>query len=98
MPPDGSGARLRSGLDELEHELVLWLGRIRRVAVARIAGISQEVAFPLEPEPGGLDFLAQERLLDTVQRAGLRDARSRPARVVSDGRALTVDDAAGSDG
>ena len=73
-----------SGLDELQHELVLGLRRVGRVLVARIVGVAQEVALGRELEAGRLDFLAQEGLLDAVQGARFGDAGAGPAGMVGD--------------
>ena len=69
--------------DELEHESIFGLQRLRRVPVAGVCRIAQEIRFLNQFEAGSLDFCLQERLLDPVQRARLGNARSRSARMVS---------------
>src|SRR3989441_5842756 len=73
-----------SWLAKLEDELVLRLRRLRRLAIARIVRVAQEAAFGDELEAGRLDLLAQERLLDAMQRLGFGDAGARAAGVIRD--------------
>src|SRR3954453_23980511 len=73
----------RSGLDELEHEFVLRLRRIRRILVSGIVRVAQEIPFIHQLESRGLDFLPKKRLFDAMQGTGFGDAGTRSARVVS---------------
>src|SRR2546425_2484250 len=73
-----------SWLAKLEDELVLRLRRIRRLAIARVVRVAQEAAFGDDLKAGRLDLLAQERLLDAMQRLGFGDAGARAARVICD--------------
>src|SRR6185437_5825984 len=73
-----------SRLDELQDEFVLRLGWLGRVAVARVAGVAQEVARREQAKAGALDLPAQERLFDPVQGARLRNAGARSTRMVGD--------------
>src|SRR6185312_2919643 len=73
----------RSRLDELEHEFVLRLRRVRRILVSGIVRVAQEVAFVPQLESRRLDFLPEKRLIDAMQGTGFGDAGSRPARMIS---------------
>src|ERR1700752_2809001 len=67
----------RSRLDELEHELVLRLRRVRRILVSGIVRVAQEIAFVLQLESRRLDFLPKKCFFDAMQGTGFGDAGSR---------------------
>ena len=73
----------RSRLDELEHEFVLRLRRLRRILISGIVRVAQEIAFVVQLESRRLDFLPKKRFFDAMQGAGFGDAGSRPTRMIS---------------
>src|SRR5205814_8599816 len=74
----------RSWFAELEDELVLRLRGLGRLAIARVVRIAQEGAFRDELKAGRLDLLAQERLLDPMQRLRFGDAGAGTAGMIGD--------------
>src|ERR1041384_7360568 len=74
----------RSGLGELQNELVLWLRRVRRVLIPGIIRIAQEISLLEHLEPRGFDLLPEKRFFDTMQGAGFGDAGTGPARMIGD--------------
>ena len=74
----------RSRLNELHHEVVFRLRRVRYVLVARIVGVAKEMSFVHQSEPRRFDFLPKKCFLNAMQGAGFRDTGSGPARMVGD--------------
>src|SRR5215468_3428490 len=76
-------------LHEPEHEAVARPAPIPRRArrgapVARVVWIAQEVALGGEPEAGRLHLVAQARLVDAVQRLGVREPGAGLRAVIDD--------------
>jgi hypothetical protein len=63
----------RSRLDELEHEFVLRLRRVRRILISGIVRVAQEIAFVDQLESRRFDFLPKKRLFDAMQGTGFGD-------------------------
>src|SRR5207253_1475488 len=73
----------RSGLDELEHEFVLRLRRVRRILISGIVRVAQEIPFVQQLESRRFDFLPKKRLFDAMQGTGFGDAGTRSTRMIS---------------
>ena len=74
---------LNSGLRELEHEIVLRLGRVWRILISGVVRVAQETSLVDQLEPSRFDFLPEKRFLDAMQGTGFGDAGTRSTRVVS---------------
>src|SRR4029077_9122778 len=72
----------RSRLDELEHEFVLRLRRVRGILISGMVRVAQEIAFVDQLESRRFDFLPKKRFFDAMQGAGFGDAGTRSTRVV----------------
>src|SRR4029077_11613636 len=73
----------RSRLDELEHEFVLRLRRVRGILISGMVRVAQEIAFVDQLESRRFDFLPKKRLFDAMKGAGFGDTGTRPTRMIS---------------
>src|SRR5262245_25248403 len=73
-----------SGPDELQHEFILGLRRVRRVLIPWIVGIAQKRPFLHQLETRRFDFLAKKGLFDPMQGTGFGYASTGSARMVGD--------------